>query len=159
MDSIAASTYKCSVARTVEVVGERWTMLILREAFLGVKRFDHIQRDLGIARNILSDRLGKLVAQGILEKRRYSERPERFEYRLTAKGRDLYPIVVTLMQWGDRHTAGPGGTPVELVHDACGELTHPQLVCDGCGEPVHALNVHPAAGPGLRAAAAADAAG
>lgn len=155
MDAISASTYQCSVARTVEVVGERWTMLILREAFLGVKRFDHIQRDLGIARNILSDRLGKLVDQSILEKRRYSERPARFEYRLTAKGRDLYPIVVTLMQWGDRHTAPPGKVPVELVHVTCGQTTHPQLVCDGCGEGVHALNVRPAHGPGLLAAAAA----
>ncbi|MCW3013518.1 MAG: transcriptional regulator [Solirubrobacterales bacterium] len=151
MDEISASTYQCSVARTVEVVGERWTMLILREAFLGVKRFDHIQRDLGIARNILSDRLGKLVDQGILEKRQYSERPARFEYRLTAKGRDLHPIVVTLMQWGDKHAAGPDGAPVELVHEACGQTTTPLLVCDGCGEPVHALNVHPARGPGLLA--------
>ncbi|MCW3000136.1 MAG: transcriptional regulator [Solirubrobacterales bacterium] len=151
MDEISSSTYRCSVARTVEVVGERWTMLILREAFLGVKRFDHIQRDLGIARNILSDRLGKLVDQGILEKRRYSDRPARFEYRLTAKGRDLYPIVVTLMQWGDKHAAGPAGAPVELVHEDCGRRTKPQLVCDGCGGPVHALNVHPARGPGLRA--------
>jgi DNA-binding HxlR family transcriptional regulator len=153
MDSISASTYQCSVARTVEVVGERWTMLILREAFLGVKRFDHIQRDLGIARNILSDRLGKLVDHEILQKRRYSERPARFEYRLTAKGRDLYPIVVTLMQWGDQHAAGPAGAPVELVHGPCGQVTHASLTCDVCGEGVHALNSSPAAGPGLRAAA------
>lgn len=152
-DQIAASTYQCSVARTVEVVGERWTMLILREAFLGVKRFDHMQRDLGIARNILSDRLGKLVDQGILEKRRYSERPPRDEYRLTAKGRDLYPIVVTLMQWGDRHAA-PSGAPVVLIHDECGQVTTPRLTCDCCGKPVHALNVHPVEGPGLRAGAA-----
>ncbi len=150
MDDIASSTYRCSVARTVEVVGERWTFLILREAFLGVKRFDHIQRDLGIARNILSDRLGKLVDQGVLEKRRYSERPERFEYRLTAKGHDLYPIVVTLMQWGDRHAA-PDGAPVELVHEPCGQTMSPRLVCDRCGEAVHAHNVRPAPGPGLRA--------
>lgn len=153
MADIASSTYECSVARTVEVIGERWTMLILREAFLGVKRFDHIQRDLGIARNILSDRLGKLVDQEILEKRLYSERPPRFEYRLTAKGRDLHPILVTLMQWGDKYTA-PGGAPVTLVHDGCGQVTHPVLTCDGCGEPVHALNVHPVRGPGLRAGAA-----
>jgi DNA-binding HxlR family transcriptional regulator len=153
MDEISSSTYQCSVARTVEVVGERWTMLILREAFLGVKRFDHIQRDLGIARNILSDRLGKLVDQGILEKRRYSERPPRDEYRLTAKGRDLYPIVVTLMQWGDKYTA-PDGAPVVLVHQDCGHITSPQLTCDGCGEPVHALNVRPQQGPGLRSHAA-----
>jgi DNA-binding HxlR family transcriptional regulator len=153
MAEIAASTYQCSIARTVEVVGERWTMLILREAFLGVKRFDAIQRDLGIARNILSDRLGKLVDQGVMEKRRYSERPPRFEYRLTAKGRDLYPIVVTLMQWGDKHTS-PDGVPVALVHQDCGQVTNPQLVCDCCGGPVHALNVRPVHGPGLRADAA-----
>lgn len=153
METITASTYQCSVARTVEVVGERWTMLILREAFLGVKRFDHIQRDLGIARNILSDRLNKLVDQGILEKRPYSQRPPRYEYRLTAKGRDLYPIVVTLMQWGDKYTA-TDGAPVVLVHDACGHPTTPLLTCDGCGEPVHALNVHPAPGPGLQQNAA-----
>ncbi len=150
MEDISASTYRCSVARTVEVVGERWTMLILREAFLRVRRFDQMQRDLGIARNILSDRLGKLVGQGILEKRRYSERPPRFEYRLTAKGRDLYPIVVTLMQWGDAYTA-PDGPPVVLVHDTCGQVTHPVLTCDACGEPVHARDVHPVHGPGLRA--------
>jgi DNA-binding HxlR family transcriptional regulator len=153
MPDIAAATYSCSVARTVEVVGERWTMLILREAFLGVRRFDAMRRDLGIARTILSDRLGKLVEHGILERRRYQERPERFEYRLTARGRDLYPIVVTLMRWGDEHLAPGGEAPVELVHVPCGHRTRPVLVCDACGRPISARDVRPEPGPGLAKAA------
>src|SRR6266498_1598794 len=93
----------CSVARTLEIVGERWTLLVLREAFLGVRRFERMQHDLGIARNILADRLQKLVGQGILERRSYTERPPRFEYRLTQKGIDLYPAIIALMEWGDRY--------------------------------------------------------
>src|SRR4051812_25620460 len=95
----------CSVARALEVVGERWTLLILRDAFLGVRRFDDFQADLGIARNVLTDRLGRLVNAGVLEKRAYSERPPRFEYRLTDKGRDLWPVVHALARWGDKHDA------------------------------------------------------
>jgi DNA-binding HxlR family transcriptional regulator len=148
MTDIAASTYSCSVARAVEIVGERWTMLILREAFLGVRRFDHMQRDLGIARNILSDRLGKLVGNGILERRQYQERPARFEYRLTDKGRDLYPIIVTAMRWGDKYLA-PEGPPVRLVHRDCEHDFEPVLSCSHCGGAVHARNVRPEAGPGL----------
>src|SRR5436305_452874 len=108
MADIAGSTYNCSIAKTLDVVGERWSFLILREAFLGVRRFDQMQADLGIARNILSDRLGKLVEGGILERRKYQDRPARFEYRLTEKGIDLYPIVVTIMTWGDKHLAPAG---------------------------------------------------
>lgn len=148
MSEIASQTYSCSVAKTVEVVGERWTVLILREAFLGVRRFDHIQRDLGIARNILSDRLGKLVAHGILERRQYSERPARFEYRLTDRGRDLHPVIVTLMAWGDKHLA-PAGAPVTLVHEPCGHAMTPTLACPHCAQAVTARNVRPQAGPGL----------
>ena len=153
MREIEGSTYLCSVAKTLEVVGERWTFLILREAFLGVRRFDHIQGDLGIARNILSDRLGKLVDHGILERRQYQERPARFEYRLTEKGIDLYPTIVTMMTWGDKHLA-TSGPPVTLVHGPCGEETHPVLMCDRCDEPVHARNVRPKVGPGLAKRAA-----
>ena len=148
-EEIAPQTFSCSVAKTVEVVGERWTNLILREAFLGVRRFDQMTRHLGIARNILSDRLGKLVEHGILERRQYSERPPRFEYRLTEKGLDLYPIVVSLMAWGDKHLA-ERGAPVELVHQDCGHVMTPQMVCSHCGEGVHARNVRPRPGPGLK---------
>src|SRR5437588_10055882 len=102
---------RCSVARTLGLVGEWWTLLVLRDSFRGVRRFDDFQRNLGIARNVLADRLATLVEAGILERRRYQERPERFEYRLTDKGRDLYPVIVTLMQWGDRWAADPSGPP------------------------------------------------
>lgn len=155
MSEIASHTYECSVAKAVEVVGERWSVLILREAFLGVRRFDHMQRDLGIARNILSDRLGKLVGHGILERRQYSERPARFEYRLTEAGRDLYPVIVTLMAWGDKHLA-PGGPPVTLVHEPCGHEMTPALACPHCSGEVTARNVRPHAGPGLRDVAASS---
>ena len=148
MTDIAASTYSCSVARTVEIIGERWTMLILREAFLGVRRFDHIQRDLGIARNILSDRLGKLVGHGILERKQYQERPARFEYRLTEKGRDLYPIIVCAMRWGDKYLA-PEGPPVTLLHKDCGHAFEPVLTCSHCRGEIDARSVRPEVGPGL----------
>jgi DNA-binding HxlR family transcriptional regulator len=146
-------TQNCSIARTVAILGERWTLVILREAFNGRRRFEDIQRDLGIARNILADRLQTLVAEGILERRPYQDRPPRFEYRLTDKGRDLYPVLIALMQWGDRYTAGEAGPPVELVHQTCGERTRPQLVCDHCGEPIDARDVRPRPGPGLVATA------
>jgi DNA-binding HxlR family transcriptional regulator len=93
----------CSIARALEVVGERWTLLIVRDVFLGLRRFDQLQESLGIARNVLTDRLNRLVEEGILERVRYSERPERFEYRLTAKGRELNIALTALRQWGDKH--------------------------------------------------------
>src|SRR5918911_5096413 len=114
----------CSVARAMGVLGERWTFLILRECFYGVRRFSDMQRNLGIARNILSARLQRLVAAGILERRRYQSEPERFEYRLTATGRDLYPAVITIMRWGDEHLLGEDGRPVVLRH-TCGHEADP----------------------------------
>src|SRR3954466_13822696 len=96
---------ECSIARTLEVIGDRWTLLILRDAFRGVRRFDDLQRDLGIARNILTDRLQKLVDHGVLMRRLYQERPPRYEYRLTRMGYDLSPALVALMRWGDQYLA------------------------------------------------------
>jgi len=93
----------CSIARALEIVGERWTLLIIRDVFLGLRKFDEIQSELGIARNVLTDRLNRLVEEGILERVRYSERPERFEYRLTKKGRDLNIALTGLRQWGDQY--------------------------------------------------------
>lgn len=124
----------CSVARTLEVVGEWWTILVMREAFSGVRRFDEFQGRLGIARNVLAARLQRLVDTGILERRLYQERPERFEYRLTEKGFDLYPVLLSLMRWGDRWTAGPEGPPVRLVHQNCGHEATSVLSCSECGE-------------------------
>jgi DNA-binding HxlR family transcriptional regulator len=140
----------CSVARALAVVGDRWTLLVLRDAFLGVRRFDQFQRDLGTTRHRLADRLRKLVEHGILERVRYQERPARFEYRLTEKGRDLYPVVVSLTRWGDRWMAGEDGPPLELVHRNCGRRTMPALACPECGEPVGARDMQAHPGPALR---------
>ena len=139
----------CSVGRAMEILGERWTMLIMREAFYGVRRFSDMQRNLGIARNILSTRLQTLVRAGILERRLYHEEPERFEYRLTQAGRDLYPAVIAIMKWGDEHLAGDTGPPVVLRH-SCGEEADPVLVCGHCREPLHPHDVTPEPGPGAK---------
>ena len=144
----------CSVGRAMEILGERWTMLIMREAFYGVRRFSDIQRNLGIARNILSTRLQNLVRAGILERRLYQEEPERFEYRLTQAGRDLYPAVIAIMKWGDEYLSNEAGPPVVLRH-SCGELIDPVLVCDCCGEPLHPHDVTPEPGPGAQLPTAA----
>jgi len=123
----------------MDVVGERWTFLVLREAFNGVGRFEDIQRHLGIARNVLADRLGRLVEHGVLDRLQYQERPVRHEYRLTPKGLDLYPALVGLLQWGDRWLSARA--PVELVHRECGEVTRLELCCAVCGEPVTSQDV------------------
>jgi len=151
-----------SVGRALSLVGERWTMMILRETFFGVRRYGQFARNLGIPRPTLSLRLRKLVDAGLLERVPYSTDPERHEYRLTGPGRDLFPAVIALMRWGDTHLAGPEGPPIVLRHDTCGNPTHPQLTCDVCGEEVNTGNVTPERGPGYMAtgsaatAAAAD---
>jgi DNA-binding HxlR family transcriptional regulator len=139
--------HNCSIARPLSVLGERWTLLVIREAFLGVRRFEDMQRDLGVARNVLADRLQKLVGERILERRRYQERPARFEYRLTEKGRDLYPVLVTIMRWGDRYMA-QSGEPVRLIHETCGHDANAKLVCSHCGEELDPRAMRPEAGPG-----------
>jgi len=140
----------CSVARALSVVGDRWTLLVLRDAFLGVRRFDDFQRSLGTTRHRLADRLRTLVGHGILERVRYSERPPRFEYRLTEKGRDLYPAIVALVRWGDRWMADDDGPPIELVHRGCGRHVMPALTCPECGEAVGARDMRAHPGPALR---------
>lgn len=122
----------CSVARTWSVIGERWTMMILRECFRGHRRFEHFQQKFGLARNVLADRLQKLTDDGILERRRYQTRPERYEYHLTQKGEDLYPVMLGLMQWGDRYKNTT--PPVRLVHRACGHDPLATMKCAHCGE-------------------------
>ena len=121
------SDMPCPIARALDIVGERWTLLILRDVSRGIRRFDALQENLGIARNILTDRLAWLVEQGILEKRAYEERPPRYEYRLTQKGRDFFPVLVTLMAWGQRWSP-PEGVTVELVDKGSGAVLHPVLV-------------------------------
>lgn len=141
----------CSVARTLELVGERWTLLILRDAFFGVHRFDHFQQRLGIARNTLQSRLEGLVEAGLMRRVPYQERPERFEYRLTRAGVDLWPAVVSLMQWGDRYADRGDGPPVRLLHRDCGGAVDPHRRCDRCGEDLDAWDVVAAPGPGATA--------
>lgn len=142
MRGVSLSDLRCSVARTLDVVGERWTLLVLRDAFQGKRRFEEFATSLPVARNVLSDRLRTLVDADILERRQYEERPPRFEYRLTAKGMDLYPVIVALLQWGDRYLAGEDGPPVEIRHRDCGGSVGVQAVCGDCGTPVHAREVN-----------------
>lgn len=126
----------CSLSRTLAVVGDRWTLLVLREAFMGVRRFEDFQQRLGITRHILADRLKTLVENQVLDKVAYQERPRREEYRLTPRGRELYPAILTLVNWGDRHLAGSEGAPIEHTHKTCGQRMHGVLVCSECGEPL-----------------------
>lgn len=130
-----------SVERALAEMGDRWSFLILREAFFGERRFDAFQRRLNAAPTVLTDRLKKLTSYGILERRAYSERPPRFEYYLTPKGLDLYPAIVLIMRWGDTWLSDKAGPPIELVHTVCGKHTKPVLVCDKCAEPITARTV------------------
>lgn len=131
----------CSVARTLSVIGDRWTMLILRDCFLGARRFDHFAASLDVSPHVLSTRLGKLVEHGILDRRAYQDHPVRHEYRLTEKGRDLYPVLGSMLQWGDRWMSGPEGPPARVRHRPCGHHPDPTFVCSTCGEPLEARDV------------------
>jgi DNA-binding HxlR family transcriptional regulator len=138
----------CSLEATASIIGDRQTLLVLRESFLRVRRFGELQQNTGLARNILADRLQALVGNGILERREYQDRPQRFEYRLTQKGLDLYPILLGLMEWGAKYERGKAGTLVTLRHTACGHVGSPQLTCPGCGEPVSAREMEALPGAG-----------
>lgn len=138
----------CSLARTVAVIGDRWTLLILRECFLRVRRFDEFQQNLGITRHLLAERLKKLVRFGILRRTPYLESPKRYEYILTQKGLDLHPVLMTIVHWGDVHMVDERGRPLLHEHKTCGHTFDPVLVCSECGEPLTAKEVHTHAGPG-----------
>jgi len=132
----------CTIARAVSLVGDEWTFMILREMFLGHRRFDEFLRHTGASAALLSQRLKKLEAEGVIRKEAYSERPVRYEYRLTAMGRELWPAVIALKQWGDKWL-GDGPAPVEIVHKTCGHVTEPQMTCSHCGEPMAAHDAEP----------------
>jgi DNA-binding HxlR family transcriptional regulator len=142
MASVPVDPRVCSIARTLDVVGEKWALLAVREVFLGNRRFDEMVHRTGAPRDTLAARLRTLVATGILERRPYCEHPARYEYHLTAAGRDLYPVIVTLMRWGDQYLAGEQGPPLVLQHH-CGHQLTAQLVCQACGEPLHARDTRP----------------
>jgi DNA-binding HxlR family transcriptional regulator len=139
----ALASLPCAIARSMAVLGERWTLVILRSAFMGARRFEDYQSSTGIARNILTDRLKTLVDHDVLARRPYAEHPGRtlYEDRLTEKGLDLYPVLVSLMEWGNRYGGFDDGPPVELEHKLCGHTTTPKLVCSECGEELHARDV------------------
>ncbi|MFH8346641.1 winged helix-turn-helix transcriptional regulator [Streptomyces sp. NPDC018045] len=128
--------WPCSIARTMDLPGDRWTPLVLREAFHGVRRFDAFQRELGIARNTLTDRLRRLMAEGLLETRPYPRDPVRHECVLTEKGRDFFGVLAAMNRWGDRRPAGADGPPVLFQHERCGRGSHAEVVRAGCGEPM-----------------------
>lgn len=145
----------CSIDAALRVVRDRWTVLILRDVFRGTRRFTEIQRDLGIARNVLASRIAALVEEGVLERVAYQRRPLRHEYRLTAKGADLSPALLALMRWGDRWYA-PHGPPTELVHDRCGTPLVHRPRCPACDEVVPPGQVRGRPGPGSRAGSTAS---
>lgn len=140
--------WPCSIARTVDVLGDRWVPLVLRESFYGIRRFDDYQRELGIARNTLADRLRMLVDQGLLKKELYDREPPRYEYLLTDKGSDTYGVLAAMSRWGDRWLAGDEGPPIAIRHASCGHDTHAEVVCAECRQPLRADQITNRMGPG-----------
>jgi len=141
-------TQICSIARSLEVVGERWTLLVLRDVLRGTRRFDELIQSLGVARNVLSGRLDRLVAHGLLERKPYQDHPPRFEYHPTPEGSELAVVLFALMHWGDRHLAGPAGPPVVTEHRDCGGPVVEQLTCTACGQALTPDQVATRTGPG-----------
>ena len=144
------SEMACSIARTLDVMGEPWSPLILRDIFVGMSRFEQIQADLGISRKVLTERLNHLVDRGVLERRPYDNRP-RYEYILTGKGLELIDVLMVMVAWGDKWLAGEAGPPVLYRHHACGEISHVELSCSHCGKPMHANDIDVLPGPGAAA--------
>jgi DNA-binding HxlR family transcriptional regulator len=150
MPKHAFADISCSIARAVDVIGQRWTPLIVRDLFAGMTRFEDIRRDLGIASNILADRLDELEHNRVVERRQYQSAPARHEYVLTDKGRDLYPVIATLLAFGDKWLSTPDGPPTLTVHADCGQVTSAKTVCAECGGELNAGNAIHAPGPGAK---------
>ena len=146
----------CSIAKALEVVGERWSLLIVRDVMNGRRRFDQLQKGLGVARNVLANRLARLVEEDILERRAYQQNPVRHEYFLTEKGLDLWPALIALLAWGDRHTPYPDGPPMVVVHKQCGGRVNDRGICEECDELLHARDARALPGPGVTALALAE---
>ncbi|WP_420032174.1 winged helix-turn-helix transcriptional regulator [Streptomyces sp. cg28] len=140
--------WPCSIARTMDLLGDWWTPLVLREAFYGITRFDVFQQELGIARTTLAERLRRLVDEGLMEKRAYETAPVRHDYVLTDKGRDFFGVLAAMNAWGNRWLSGEEGAPVVFEHDRCGQVAEAAVVCGGCGEPMTAADTRPRMGPG-----------
>jgi DNA-binding HxlR family transcriptional regulator len=151
------SGWPCTIARSVNILGDHWNLLLIRQACRGTRRFDDFQAALGVGRNILSQRLARLVDLGMLRRVEYQEKPSRHEYRLTDKGREVYPILAAMAAWGDRWLTGPEGTPLVLHHTTCDHDMHADVVCSECGEPLDVRQIRPRRGPGHPAPLAAAA--
>lgn len=132
----------------MDLLGDWWTPLVLREAFYGIRKFDEFQRELGIARNTLNDRLRRLVGEGLLEKQLYQREPMRYDYVLTEKGKDFFGVLAAMSRWGDRWLAGDEGAPILFHHEPCGHNTQANVVCSSCGEPMRAEDTTMRIGPG-----------
>ncbi|ORW74918.1 winged helix-turn-helix transcriptional regulator [Mycobacterium saskatchewanense] len=143
--------WPCSIARTMHVLGDPWAILVIREALYGIRRFDDFQVSLGIARNTLTERLSRLVAEGVLEKHLYQTNPRRYEYQLTEKGAELFGVLGAISQWGDRWLAGGEGPPVIFHHESCDHDTHAEVVCANCHEPLELEDCSVRLGPGYPA--------
>jgi DNA-binding HxlR family transcriptional regulator len=149
----------CSIAASLEVIGERWSLLIVRDVFNGNRRFGEIQTSLGVARNVLSARLQRLLEEDILERRQYQDSPARSEYFLTEKGLDLWPTLIALLNWGDRYSPNADGPPKTIHHKVCGGPVSDRGVCEECGQVLHARDAIQIPGPGRAAALAAASGG
>jgi DNA-binding HxlR family transcriptional regulator len=143
----------CSVAKALEVIGERWSLLIVRSVMHGNRRFGEMQESLGIARNVLSARLQRLVDEEILERRAYQENPPRYEYFLTQKGLDLWPALIALLNWGDRYSPSPEGPRRLIVHKECGGAVSERGICESCGKLLTARDAKQVPGPGVKVSA------
>ena len=152
MQRTSFAAIHCSLARTLDIVGEWWTPLVLRDVALGVRRFDDIHHDLGVSRKVLAQRLDTLVASGVLERRPYQDKPLRHDYVLTDKGASLIPALTALMAWGDRWTADQDGPPLRLWHRTCGQETEPTVSCSRCRQPISYEDLVARPGPGARIA-------
>ena len=148
MEKTSFAEMRCSLARGLDMIGDWWSPLIVRDLYLDVRRFDELIEDLGISRNLLARRLKSLVSNGVVERVAYQERPRRYEYRLTEAGRDLVPAILALTAWGDRWARPKEGSPILFVHKTCGHRCRPQVSCSECGEPIDADAVQPRGGPG-----------
>jgi DNA-binding HxlR family transcriptional regulator len=148
MQKTSFARMQCSLARGLELIGDWWSPLIIRDLYLDIARFDELVEDLGISRNLLTRRLAWLVRNGVVERRAYQQKPARYEYRLTEAGRDLVPAILALTAWGDRWARPKEGSPILFVHKSCGRQFRPQVTCSECGEPVSADTVAAVPGPG-----------
>lgn len=148
MKRVDTSDWPCTIARAAALLGDHWNLLLVRQACLGTRRFDDFQRELGIGRNILTIRLGQLVDEGVMQRVEYQDKPARYEYRLTEKGRDVYPVLAAMAAWGERWMSGPEGTPLVLHHNACDHDMHAVVVCSECAAPLDVREMAARRGPG-----------